>query len=204
MPAGDATSGAAVQQRAIGARLKAARTAKRMTLEDLATASGVTKGYLSKVERGQTSASVAALIRICEALGLHVGTLFEDAPAGEVVRSDAYPPIDFGGEKMTEYQLTPQGERRMQVILSDISPGGGSGDETYSLPSEVEFALVLDGSLTIDFTEESSGETALRKGDAITFSPDRPHAFRADPKSGAKVLWVLVPALTHRETKEIE
>lgn len=204
MPAADSTSGAAVQQRAIGARLKAARLAKRMTLEELAAACGVTKGYLSKVERGQTSASVAALIRICEALGLHVGTLFEDAPAGEIVRSGKYPPIDFGGEDMREYQLTPHGERRMQVILSEIDPGGGSGNETYSLPSEVEFALVLEGSLSIDFTEKSAVELALGKGDAITFSPDRPHAFRAGRESGAKVLWVLTPALTHRETKEIE
>ena len=35
----------------IGARLKAARQSKRLTLDDLAEACGVTKGYLSKLER---------------------------------------------------------------------------------------------------------------------------------------------------------
>jgi quercetin dioxygenase-like cupin family protein len=132
-----------------------------------------------------------------------VGTLFEAAPAGEVVRADDYPPIDFGGVAMEEFQLTPHGERRMQVIVSNIAPGGGSGDESYSLPTDVEFALVLDGGLSIEFTTDSPTTVTLGKGDAITFSPDRPHAFHADPNTGATVLWVLVPALTHRETREI-
>ena len=77
-------SGSPATQLAIAARLKAARSAKRMTLDELAAASGVTKGYLSKVERGQSNASVAALIRICESLDLHVGSLFDETPVGEV------------------------------------------------------------------------------------------------------------------------
>lgn len=106
--------GSPATQLTIAARLKAARSAKRMTLDELAAASGVTKGYLSKVERGQSNASVAALIRICESLDLQVGSLFEETPVGEVVRAGEYPPIEFGGTKMTEFQLTPSNEQRFR------------------------------------------------------------------------------------------
>jgi transcriptional regulator with XRE-family HTH domain len=191
-------SGSPATQLTIATRLKAARSAKRMTLGELAAASGVTKGYLSKIERGQSNASVAALIRICESLELHVGSLFEETPVGEVVRAGAYPPIEFGGTQMSEFQLTPTNERRFQVLMSDIAPGGGSGTDTYSLPAEVEFAIVLDGRLHIDFVEGNGSRITLDRGDALTFDADRPHAFHADAQSGAKVLWVLTPALAHR------
>ncbi|HSX66448.1 helix-turn-helix transcriptional regulator, partial [Nocardioides sp.] len=115
----------------IGAQLKAARLARRMTLAEVAEAAGITKGFLSKIERDQATASVASLMRICETLGISVGDLFS-APSGDVVRRGAYPPINFGGTGMTEFLLTPHGERRLQAILSEIAPGGGSGDEPYS------------------------------------------------------------------------
>jgi transcriptional regulator with XRE-family HTH domain len=194
--------GSPATQLTIAARLKAARSAKRMTLDELAAASGVTKGYLSKVERGQSNASVAALIRICEALELQVGSLFDETPVGEVVRAGEYPPIEFGGTQMTEFQLTPSNERRFQVLMSDIAPGGGSGTDTYSLPAEVEFAMVIEGRLHIDFVEGNGSRITLDRGDALTFEADRPHAFHADQRSGAKVLWVLTPALAHRRLAE--
>ena len=111
----------------IGAQLKAARLAARMSMAEVAEQAGLTKGFVSKLERDLANVSVASLIRLCDALGVSVGSLFQ-APKGQVVRREAYPPINFGGSKMTEYLLTPSGEKRVQAILSDIEPGGGSGD----------------------------------------------------------------------------
>src|SRR5215831_10718349 len=123
----------------IGAQLRAARLAARMSMAEVAEQAGLTKGFVSKLERDLANVSVASLIRLCDALGISVGSLFA-APTGEVIRHGAYPPINFGGQKMAEYLLTPSGERRMQALLSDIEPGGGSGDDPYALPADVEFA----------------------------------------------------------------
>ena len=60
----------------IGAQLKAARLAQRLTLAEVALRSGLTKGFLSKLERDQTTASVASLMRLCETLAISVGSLF--------------------------------------------------------------------------------------------------------------------------------
>jgi transcriptional regulator with XRE-family HTH domain len=180
----------------IGARLKAARQARRLTLTDVAQASGLTKGFLSKLERDQVSASVAALVRVCAALEISPGSLFGPTPTGEVVRAGEYPPIAFGGAGLREYLLSPAGERRLQAILSEISPGGGSGAETYSLPADVEFVLVLEGELEVTTPGTT---TVLRSGDAFTFPPSVAHGFRSLRTDGpTRVLWVLTPALSAR------
>src|SRR6201984_838348 len=176
----------------IGAQLRAARLAARMTMAEVAEQAGLTKGFVSKLERDLANVSVASLIRLCDALGISVGSLFQ-APKGEVVRRDARPRINFGGRKMTEYLLTPSGEKRVQAILSDIEPGGGSGKEPYALPAGVEFVLILAGVLQVTVAGEG---IVLEEGDALTFTADMDHTFVVPPRAGrARVLWVLSPAL---------
>ena len=176
----------------IGAQLRAARQAARLSMAEVAERAGLTKGFVSKLERDLANVSVASLIRLCDALGISVGSLFQ-APKGEVVRRDARPRINFGGRKMTEYLLTPSGEKRVQAILSDIEPGGGSGKEPYALPAGVEFALILAGRLQVTVAGE---QVLLEEGDALTFTADMDHSFQAPAGSGGtRVLWVLSPAL---------
>jgi transcriptional regulator with XRE-family HTH domain len=178
----------------IGAQLRAARLAARMSMAEVAEQAGLTKGFVSKLERDLANVSVASLIRLCDALGVSVGSLFQMAE-GEVIRHDARPRINFGGRKMTEYLLTPSGEKRVQAILSDIEPGGGSGAEAYSLPAdvEVEFVFVLAGELEITVAGK---QITLGEGDAITFPANTGHTFRGSPHAGlTQVLWVVSPAL---------
>jgi len=94
---------------------------------------------------------------------------------------------------MTEYLLTPSGEKRVQAILSDIEPGGGSGKEPYSLPADVEFVFILAGQLVVTVAGE---QITLEHGDAFTFPANMEHTFRAPPQAGrTQVLWLVSPAL---------
>jgi transcriptional regulator with XRE-family HTH domain len=189
---GKGTRPAAPDGTRIGAQLKAARLAARKSMAEVAGQAGLTKGFVSKLERDQANVSVASLIRLCEALDVSVGSLFE-ASRGEVVRRDAYPPINFGGSRIKEYLLTPSGEKRVQAILSDIEPGGGSGDEPYSLPADVEFVFVLAGQLQLTVAGE---QVTLEQGDAFTFPAGTQHTFRVPKPAGrTRVLWVFSPAL---------
>src|SRR6266516_7276973 len=101
----------------IGAQLRAARLAARMSMAEVAEQAGLTKGFVSKLERDLTNVSVASLIRLCDTLGISVGSLFRAAKA-EVVRRGEYPPINFGGTGIREYLLTPRSEKRVQALLS--------------------------------------------------------------------------------------
>jgi transcriptional regulator with XRE-family HTH domain len=176
----------------VGQQLRATRLASRLTMAEVAERSGLTKGFISKLERDQVSASVASLARLCEALGTSMGSLFQ-APEGNLVRREAYTPVNLGGELLTEYALTPHGEPRIQAILSEIEPGGGSGSEPYCLPADVEFVFVLAGKLRLTYGDQ---QVTLEAGDAFTFPPRSPHTFRAISGSGpTRVLWVVCPGL---------
>jgi transcriptional regulator with XRE-family HTH domain len=189
---GDGVPDAVPDGARIGTQLKAARLAARMSMAEVAEQAGLTKGFVSKLERDLANVSVASLIRLCDALGVSVGSLFQ-APKGQVVRREARPPINFGGSKMTEYLVTPSGEKRVQAILSDIEPGGGSGKEPHSLPADVEFVFVLAGQLHVTVAGE---RITLEEGDAFTFPANIEHTFEAAPQVGrTQVLWIISPAL---------
>jgi transcriptional regulator with XRE-family HTH domain len=192
-PTGVATDDQVARPTGLGALLRRTREAQRVTLAQVAETAGLTKGFLSKVERDVATPSVASLLRLCEALGTSIGELFEGGPTRALVRAGAYPGIRFGGVAMEESLLTPPRERRLQVIHSVIHPGGGSGEESYAIPADVEFVLVLDGALRLTVGEDVH---LLATGDALTFSPRTRHAFvNPSPDRDAVVVWVLSPAL---------
>jgi|APAra7269097559_1048567.scaffolds.fasta_scaffold21334_2 transcriptional regulator with XRE-family HTH domain len=175
---------------AIGALLRARRQSLELTLDYVAAAAEITKGFLSDVERDKASPSVASLIRLCDVLNLPVGSLFSSVGSA-VVRKDARMPIKFGGSDIQDYLLSPSSAAKGQAILSEIAPGGGGGAALYTLRCEEEFVLVLNGSVVIVIEEE---ETVLRAGDAMTFDPRRPHTFRnASASKPAQALFMMMP-----------
>jgi transcriptional regulator with XRE-family HTH domain len=65
----------AIVESEIGKRIKAFRTKKGITLEQLASQTGFTKGYLSKVEKSEKSPPVSTLGIIARALGITISTI---------------------------------------------------------------------------------------------------------------------------------
>ena len=98
----------------VGARLRAARQAAGLTLAVVAEQAGLTKGFLSRLERDEVSPSVASLVSVCGVLGIGVGQLFEP-PATSLVRAADAPPIHFGGRGLRRGPPPgpPQGLRRV-------------------------------------------------------------------------------------------
>ncbi|MBL8710019.1 MAG: helix-turn-helix transcriptional regulator, partial [Rhodospirillaceae bacterium] len=157
-----------------------------------ATRVGLTKGHLSAIERDLASPSVASLLAICAALGLSVGSLFEGAETA-VVRRHKRRRIEFGGKGLNDYLLSPSTRSRIQVVWSEMGPGGSGGDELYAIPAEEEFVLVIAGRLQMVVAGQ---ETVLAEGDAMTFDPRKPHTFRNPSKSVRTVaLFAFTPPL---------
>jgi transcriptional regulator with XRE-family HTH domain len=176
----------------IGRRLRQARRARWLSLDETAKRSQLSKGFLSQVERDLAAPSVAALLRLCATLEIPMGDLF-GAAQHPLVRAGEQTPVTFGGRDVEEFQLTPAGESRLLVLQSDIAPGGGSGDDPYQLAAEAEFVHVLQGGLeiTVDGTRHQ-----LAAGDSLTFDPRTPHRWQNPSRiRPARVLWVLTPAL---------
>ena len=177
-----------------GARIRHAREAARLSLQELADRCELTPGFLSRVERDATSPSVSSLVRICDALGLRVGDLFE-APATTLVR-----PVDRlkleqlpASEEVIDTLLTPVSERHVTVIETIAAPGASGGSSLYTMPTDAEVCFVLEGRVELRVGESSF---ALEAGSALTFRADAPHTWRnTSDTHGARILWVLAPGL---------
>ncbi|MFC4223323.1 helix-turn-helix domain-containing protein [Lysinibacter cavernae] len=174
----------------IGARLRSTRRAQGLTIDQVAEATGLTKGFISRVERDATSPSVATLVTLCQVLSLPIGSLF-DAPVHEVITLDAAPRINMGGTGADERMLTPRSEARVQVLRSRLEAGATGGAEMYTINCDVEVLHVLSGSVVLHLTGE---DIALQAGDTVTFSGQEPHNWSNPGDTVAEVMWTIAPA----------
>lgn len=175
-----------------GARLRHAREAGRLSLGEVAARSGLTKSFLSRVERDMTSPSLARLMGICDALGLSMAELFQ-TPQTTLMRRDDRPRIaDLPkAAGVVDTLITPAGERHVTVLETAVAPGGSGGSTLYTLPSECEVCFVLQGAVEVQVEDQNF---SLQAGDALTFGAAVPHSWKA-LSDGARILWILAPGL---------
>jgi transcriptional regulator with XRE-family HTH domain len=175
----------------LGARIRALRRARHETLRELAARAAVTESFLSQVERGVASPSIASVQRIARALDTSIAELFAtDEHAGTVVRVNDRRKIVYQGLGAVDEFLTRGADGRLQVIYTTIQPGGGTGDEAYTHDSDEEVVVVLEGSLDLWVGAE---HYRLETGDAVTHSSRVAHR-NTNPGPGvARVLFCITP-----------
>ena len=185
------TAAPAANELQLGPRIRALRQARNVTLRELAGRAGVTESFLSQVEREVTSPSIASVQRIAHALDLSIAELFtEDAPHSRIVRRAERRRIAYPGLSAVDEFLTSGLDGRMQVILSTIEPGGGTGDEPYAHDSDEEVVIVLSGRLELWVADEHH---VLEEGDSVTYSSRLRHRNRNPGDTTATVLFCLTP-----------
>ena len=72
----------ALRVSALGDRLRSAREARGLTLDQLSASTGISKAHLSRLESGARQPSVGILVELAAALGTRVGALFGEDVAG--------------------------------------------------------------------------------------------------------------------------
>lgn len=175
----------------LGPRIRALRQARHLTLRQLAERAGVTESFLSQVEREVTSPSIASVQKIARGLDLAIAELFtEEVPHGRLVRRGDRRRIAYPGLGAVDEFLTSGLDGRMQVILSTIEPGGGTGDEPYAHDSDEEVVIVLSGRLELWVADE---RYVLEEGDSVTYSSRLKHRNRNIGDRTALVLFCLTP-----------
>jgi transcriptional regulator with XRE-family HTH domain len=68
--------------RALGHRLKVLRNEAKLSQHELATAAGMRKQFLNRVENGRQNVSIKTLWRLAEALGIPMASLLENVARG--------------------------------------------------------------------------------------------------------------------------
>lgn len=173
---------------AVGSRLRRLRLNAKLSLAAVARATEVSVGFLSALERGQMTASVATLRRLARFYNLNILALFDPSESNpRHVRPPERKILEAGsGVRM---ELLAWGNTVMEPHLFRIPPGAGSGDG-YSHEGE-EFLFVLRGQLEIILSEEE--RHLLAEGDSFYFESSTRHHWKNPGKREALILWVNTP-----------
>jgi len=156
-----------LKQDAVGAWVRRLRTDQGMTLRALAARTDFSPSFISQVENGTVSPSIASMEKIAGALGSSLSECFAAAASGEanlIVRTSDRMQMTSRWSKARIEALSPVTGRRLEPWLITLDPGGRSAKHPSIHRSE-EFAYVLEGKPTLTLGPE---EHVLRPGDAVT------------------------------------
>jgi transcriptional regulator with XRE-family HTH domain len=183
----------------VGSCIHAARRRKGMMLVELAERTGLDKGYLSRVERGQKSPSIGTLLKIAEALAVPVSQLFgenTDENAIVVIRRDAHVQISdassMGPGSALQALLPADGRRRLSVFM--VEPGSGRLVQNADHPGD-EFLYVLEGIVEVILPDRV---VELEAGDALVFDGHLRHQIRRVGEAYCRALIVVAQDLPLR------
>jgi transcriptional regulator with XRE-family HTH domain len=175
-------------ERQVGTLLRDLREERRLSVRTFAGQAGFSPSFISQVENGQASPSIASLEKIAAALDLTLVEFFQsgEARASVVVRAEQRPRFESRWSKAEIESLGSDRAGRLEPLLITLRAGGTSGKRPYTLPGE-QFAFVVSGEVTLllDGTEQ-----VLSTGDAVTISAQRPFRWFNSSNGPAQLLVV--------------
>jgi quercetin dioxygenase-like cupin family protein len=170
------TESAASAQLSLGEALRALRASRSLSLGDVASATDISRSFLSLVETGKSDITIGRLTRLLDFFGVSLAELGPAAmPADpEVVRPPERRQLHSETEGIDFYLLTPDTRREMMPMVVEFEPGARLAE--HGRHRGEEFIVVLSGQLELDL--EGSKPRLLQAGDAAYYSAERPHRFR--------------------------
>jgi transcriptional regulator with XRE-family HTH domain len=176
---------------AVAEHVRALRTGRGWSLDELAGRSGVSKGMVVQIEAARTNPSIGTLCRIADAFGVTIARLLEPGTQRTVHISTADDaPLLWQGDRggiarllggvndpdfveLWEWRLAP-GERHTST---DHAPG----------TRELLHILAGVAVVTVDGVDHE-----VRAGQTIEFLADRQHAYRNDAEETVRLFMVVV------------
>ena len=191
----------------LGYRIREERRRRHLTLAQFSEGSGLSKGFLSQIERDLAQPSISSLKRIARQLEISVVDLFAPKPDSQggqvdskpeskycndirVVLSDRRKSLVLPGSTLRYDLLTPDLNRQLQVLYVRAAPGDHSGDEPIVDPPGDKFGLILSGTVKVVINEEVF---QLEAGDSIYHPAHAPHSWCAIGDDPVEIIWILTP-----------
>ncbi len=178
---------------AVGRNVKALRQQRRLTIDALATAAGVSRGTVIQIEAARGNPSIATLTNLAAALRVGVASL---------VDTDAQPAVTIRPARHAiPLWSTPAGSRAIFRIGTDppdvvelwdwtLSPGDRFDGEAHPLGT-VEVLSVLTGQLDLAVGD---AEHVLATDDTVMFEAFVPHVYANRGAVPARFVMVVVQA----------
>lgn len=172
---------AEVKELQIGMKVRRMRQEKRMTLQALANATGLSKPLLSQIENGQVIPPLATLLRIAKAFNVGLHSFFQEegtrkcifVRAGESRKrtsrnsSDALPPYVYNslafGKKGSNFE----------PFIIEFDQREMTDDLLVSHEGE-EFLFLLEGELVFHYGDQIM---RMRPGDSVCYDSSELHGY---------------------------
>lgn len=174
----------------IGTKLKELRLMNNLTQEELADRVGLTKGFISQLERDLTSPSIATLVDILQCLGTDLKRFFSDSEDRQIVfsKADYFLKEDKELGNLIEWVIPNAQKNMMEPIRLTLEAGGRT---FIDQPHEgEEFGYIIKGTVTIHIGNE---KYKAKKGSSFYYEANKPHFIDNSGGSEAEIIWVTTP-----------
>ncbi|TMK76273.1 MAG: helix-turn-helix domain-containing protein [Actinobacteria bacterium] len=166
----------------IAERVRELRAAQGLSLDAVATKSGVSRSMISLIERGESSPTAVVLEKLAAGLGVMLASLFDapaaaaQVPSGPVARRDDQPLWRDPASGYLRRNVSPPGmPQPMQIVEVHFPPGGRVAFETGPRDMPVHQQVwVLEGAIDVTVGAERH---RLREGHCLAMQLDRPTMF---------------------------
>jgi transcriptional regulator with XRE-family HTH domain len=162
----------------VAGNLKTIRENRKLSLDQVAKLTGVSKSMLGQIERGEVNPTISVVWKIANGLKVSFTSLLDQAKSDvEIVRKAGISPLIEDEDRFFNYPIfTFDESRRFEQYLIDIRPGGSIDAEPHLMGTE-EFITAIGGTVLISV---AGREFRLEDGDSIHFRSDVSHSYRND------------------------
>lgn len=179
------------QSQLLGSAVRALREGQHLSVRTLAKAAGFSASFISQVENGLASPSIASMERIANALGVSLSEFFSrqvsHLASPVVIRAGEGKELSSEWSHATVRALGQAWEGRiLSPVLLTLAPGGRSGAAPAVLRGE-EFAIVLSGTAQLRLSDATHD---LEAGDSIHLMSGIERVWENPEASEARILLV--------------
>ena len=173
-----------VKELQIGMKIRRLRQERRMTLQDLAESTGLSKPLLSQIENEQVIPPLATLLRIAKAFKVGLHSFFQEegtskcilVRAGESKRLLRRPGLDADAPPYTYHSLAyGKKNRNLEPFLVEFDEQTWREELLVSHEGE-EFLFLLEGELELHYADQIM---TMGPGDSVYYDSNEPHGFVA-------------------------
>ena len=205
-----------IMQEKMGEILKISRVRKKLTLQSLSKKCGLSKSFISQIERGEAKPSLASLTKIAHSLDVSLWSLLPENPGSalgepheaslpyiylspsvtggyvsksQLVKKDRRKSLILSNSNIKYSMVTPDLNRKMQILHMTAEPCQDSGRDWFIHEGE-ECCFMLQGKIEIQVGKEVF---YLEGGDSLYFPGGVYHRWKNIGDGPLELIWVMTP-----------